>query len=41
MGVSNCIGVLPSCMAIWLAKALLPEGDGLFALVMVVVDIVV
>ena len=37
MGVSNWMGVLPSSMAILLAKAFLSEGDGLFVLVMVVI----
>lgn len=40
MGVSNWMGVLPSSMAILLAKALLSEGDGLFVLVIVIVDVV-
>ena len=37
MGVSNWMGVLPSSMAILLAKAFLSEGDGLFVLVTVVI----
>ena len=40
MGVSNWMGVLPSSMAILLAKAFLSEGDGLFVLVIVIVDVV-
>ena len=35
------MGVLPSSIAIWLAKTLLSEGDGLFVLVMVIVVVVV
>lgn len=41
MGVSNWMGVLPSSVAILLAKALLSEGDGLFVLVIVMVTVVV